>query len=169
MFVAGDRGDIQARGAQFYASRMLTSAWLGPSQSADDVYPAATSVRKAGYPLITAYAVHRSDGLWSVMLVNKDDQSHTVDVQFNVTDASSWFEGTVKVTTFGQRQYVWRSRGRHSRPDPDGGPITTAVDASRVSSQPLFSIPARSITVLTGSTSQERVCSTCRVTRRAPR
>ena len=170
MFVAGEHGDIHARGAQFHASRMLTRVWLGPPRSTDDLFIASTDARKAGYPLITAYAVRRASGEWSVLLVNKDDQPHAVDVRFESSGGSRRFDGSVKMTTFGDAQYVWRSLGRKSRPDPDGGPVTTVVDASRAQegSQPLCSIPARSMAVLTGSIAQNVATTALRVTRKAP-
>ena len=58
--------------------------------------------------LVTAYALHRPDGQWALMLINKDhDHSHPVGVVFQDKEANrtSSFAGQVTMITFGKEQY----------------------------------------------------------------
>ena len=147
MFAADARGAIRARTAQFGALEMLTKHWLGPAARAHELYPARTDVVTAAGPLVTAYAVRRPDGAWSVLLVNKDARERRVRVRFvdATTGSSAAFVRRVTRTTFGQAQYVWRSNGSRSLPDPNDPPAVATVAAAAS-----YAIPARSLTVLAG-------------------
>ena len=75
--------------------------------------------------LITAYAVLRPDGQWSLMLINKDyDNPHKVRVNFHDDDAKQdrFFVGPVTMITFGKAQYRWHSGLRDGYADPGGPP-----------------------------------------------
>jgi hypothetical protein len=104
----------------------------------------------AGHALVTAYAVKRPDGDWSLMLLNKDpSNAHSVKIEF--ADAGSkkvvHFAGPVTMVTFGAEQYVWHSQGPNSHADPDGPAATSTVNAN---SSGAFVLPRASITVLRG-------------------
>ncbi len=142
MFDADANAKILARTAQYYAGRMLTREWVAPGNREHDLYKATVSGsgRKG---LVTAYVVKRPDGLWSIMTVNKDSRPHSIAIHFG----RKRFAGTVTRTTFGSAQYVWRSKGAQSRPDPNDPPATTTMRASDAG---VYVIPAQSITVLRG-------------------
>jgi hypothetical protein len=110
--------------------------------------PSSADVKdKDGNVMVTSYAVHRPDGLWSLMLVNRDhDNAHTVKVAFqdSATKKTSRFVGPVNWTTFGSDQYVWKDDGANSHADPDGPPTGKRVTAAS------FELPKASITVLRG-------------------
>ncbi|MBV9407238.1 MAG: discoidin domain-containing protein, partial [Candidatus Eremiobacteraeota bacterium] len=130
MFAADDTAHIRARTAQFYGARMLTHEWLEPGDRVHALFPAATNMLRGNAPLVSAYAARRPDGTWSVLLVNKDMRAHDVRVEF--ADAARpgeppGFTGTVRRTTFGPQQYVWRSRGAQSSPSPNAPPLATSV------------------------------------------
>ncbi len=148
MFVADSKANIRARGATFFASQMIAQEWLQPGNRTHDLYPASTNVRRDGYPLMTAYAAHRPDGSWSVMLVNKDTKPRSVAVAFSdgATGQSKAFTSEVTMVTFGPAQYVWHARGAASAPAPEGPPARQTLSASST-----YTIPARSITVLRGA------------------
>jgi len=57
------------------------------------------------------------------------------------------FSGAVTMTTFGSEQYVWRSEGPASRPDPDLPPVKTTVQATPGYT---FTLPKASLNVLQG-------------------
>jgi hypothetical protein len=139
MFVAGNDARIRADGAQYFAAKMLAQQWVAPGNAVHELYPAAAT------RLISAYAVKRPGGEWSVMLVNKDSRAHTVGLDFHDGDTLRHFAGSVIRATFGSAQYVWHARGAASLPNPDG-PI--AVATIRASSA--YQIPPESITVLRG-------------------
>jgi hypothetical protein len=153
MFVADDKAVIHAKGAQFFAGQMLTQQWVAYSDGTDALYPASTNLTESGVQLMTAYAVKRHDGSWSVMLINKDDKPHDVSVRFvdygsGASGPSAGFAGNVTFATFGSAQYVWHQSGAASAPSPDGPPAISTIDDADGQS---FTIPADSITVLRGS------------------
>ena len=76
MFVADAKAHIRATDAQYRAAQMLTQEWVAPGDAVHQLFP-ATAGRD-----VSAYAVKRPDGTWSVMLVNKDSRPHTVPVSF---------------------------------------------------------------------------------------
>ena len=104
----------------------------------------------SGKTVITAYALHRPDGQWALMLINKDhDRSHRVRVEFDESSGRrSSFAGAVTTVTFGSEQYLWHENGRDSVPDPDGPPVSKAVEGG---SNATFVIPKASVTVLRGN------------------
>jgi len=97
---------------------------------------------------VTSYAVHRPDGNWSVMLVNRDESNaHTVHVVFDDAKGTRLFSGPVAFTTFGSEQYVWQDDGPNSHADPDGPPVGRIIPTD---AQTTFTLPKASITVLRG-------------------
>jgi hypothetical protein len=136
----------QAPLSQYFAAQMLTQDWSVPGAGTHVLYPASIA---GGDSWVAAYPLARPDGLWSLLLVNRDfENAHGVEVQFNTTGGSAWFSGSVTQTQFGPAQYAWIAKGRHSYPDPDGPPSTTAVSGG---SGATYNLPAASLTVLTGS------------------
>ena len=108
------------------------------------------SVDDARNTLVTAYAVSRPDGEWSILLVNKDSSNpHKIKIQFagDGQTTGMQFAGNVSVTTFGADQYVWHPDGAKSHADPDGPPAVSSLDAQPDTE---FQLPRASITVLRG-------------------
>ena len=143
MFAADANADIRARTAQFDAALMLTKQWVQEGDGAHDVYRASTSIARDGYQVVTAYALQRPDGQWSVMLVNKNDKPYHVRIQFDGLGARA-FAGPVTRVTWGSAQYAWRAQGAQSHPDPNDPPAVSTVDG------PMFEVPALSLTVFRG-------------------
>ena len=97
---------------------------------------------------MTSYAVHRPDGNWSLMLVNRNEtEPHTVRVAFEDAKANTRFTGPVTMVTFGSEQYVWKADGAKSYADPDGPPRATWLEGGP---QTTFTLPKASVTVLRG-------------------
>jgi hypothetical protein len=115
------------------------------------MFPSSTDIKDAeGNMLVTSYAVHRPDGNWSLMLVNRDETSpHTVRIQFDDSrnKQSTAFTGPVTLVTFGSEQYVWINDGPASHPDPDHPPVASTVAGGP---QGTFTLPKASVTVLRG-------------------
>ncbi|MGA9508455.1 MAG: hypothetical protein WBV55_07395 [Candidatus Sulfotelmatobacter sp.] len=115
------------------------------------MFPSSTDIRDAeGNMLVTSYVVHRPDGNWSLMLVNRDQtHSHAVRVQFENSNRkqNATFSGLVTFVTFGSDQYVWIDDGPNSHADPDHPPVGTALTAGPNAA---FTLPKASITVLRG-------------------
>ena len=122
----------------------------------------------AGHELITAYAVKRPDGQWSLMLVNRDQQAaHKVRIAFHGgADRAENFAGPVEVSTFGSGQYQWHpaqtrfmAHAEHAAEhtvvaftkgwaDPDGPIARTKETAGK---DTLYELPAASVTVIRGA------------------
>jgi hypothetical protein len=123
--------------------------------------------------LVTAYAVERPDGQFSIMLVNKDrDNDHSVRVTFAdpLNHRDRFFSGTVDRVVFGAAEYQWhpdpvppgaaplagrggqggggRGQGGSGHADPDGPPSKSTVTASGADT--LYQLPKASIIVLRG-------------------
>jgi hypothetical protein len=113
------------------------------------MFPSSADIQDSqGNVLVTSYAVHRPDGNWSVMLVNRDETNpHPVRLVFDDSGRSASFSGPVAFVTFGSEQYVWKNDGKNSRADPDGPPTGTTVAGGP---QATFVLPKASVTVLRG-------------------
>ncbi len=151
-FVADDTLNIHAYTSQYNASRVINLDWVKHGAGAHRLFSASADLSDgASHSLITAYPVQLPDGQWSVMVINKDQSNpHRVRLVFEGDSGiKESFFGSVTVTTFGSEQYVWRSEGSGSHPDPDLPPVHTAVQAR--SGDP-FSIilPKASLNVLRG-------------------
>jgi F5/8 type C domain len=137
---------VRARGAAYYALRLLTQEWTLPGNAAHGVYPVANSLGSAK-PLVTAYALRRPDASWSVLVVNKDPRPRQVRIRFSGRAETLGFAGTVAVATFGQNQYAWGGNGPTDVPNPDRGIERSTVAAGNS----VFTIAPRSLTVLRGA------------------
>ena len=128
-----------------------TQEWVQPGNGDHRVFPAASDVvDPAGHVLVTAYALERPDGQWSLLVVNKDQENaHPVRISFGGREgAERAFAGPVTVTTFGAAQYQWHARGRDGRADPDGPAARSTVAATQGT---VFDLPKASITVIRGA------------------
>jgi ribulose bisphosphate carboxylase small subunit len=151
-----DEGTMEIRGytSPYFAAHMINLEWVQHRAGLHTMFPASTDIKDSeGNLLVTSYAVHRPDGNWSLMLVNRDESdSHAVRVLFedskNKREAS--FSGPVTFVTFGSEQYVWINDGPNSRADPDNPPIATRLMGD---SGTIFTLPKASITVLRGKVS----------------
>src|SRR5882757_4250620 len=151
--------------AQFFVSQMINQEWL-QADGVNHLFPASSDITdSAGHTLVTAYAVKRPDGQWSVMLINKDQEnSHRVRVEFSGASSSrGQFSGTVEESLFGRAQYHW-DPGQHDfnahlpgslntpsqiyhggHADPDG-----PIAHKEISGDSTFELPAASVVVLRG-------------------
>ncbi len=155
---------------QYLATQVITKEWVQPVDAIHKLFKVVSDVRSDdGSTLITAYAIERPDGQWSVMLVNKDrDNDHAVKVTFAdpVSGHNHYFSGTVDRVVFGPAEYQWHrdpadavpaaepddedEGGRWGRghADPDGPPSKSTVTAS--GPETLYELPKASIIVLRG-------------------
>jgi hypothetical protein len=150
MFTTDHNWLIKQRTSQFFAAQMLTQEWAEPKDAEHRLFHAASDIKdNDGHVLVTAYAVLRPDGQWSLMLINKDyDNPHVVSIQFHDNDAKKdrSFVGSVARITFGKEQYEWHSAMRDGYADPDGPAARSTVPAGTDQ----FTLPAASMTVLRG-------------------
>jgi hypothetical protein len=144
-YVADENLHIRAYTAQYHASQLINLEWVQHRAGVHKLYPAGCDLKdEAGHTLITAYAVTRPDGQWSLMVINKD-QSNPHEVRLAFDDAKA-LSGPISMLTFGSEQYMWKSDGPNGHPEPNDPPVrTTVAEGSRS-----ITLPKASVTVLTG-------------------
>jgi hypothetical protein len=163
---------------QYLAAQVIAKEWVQPVDAIHKLYNVASGVQdKDGNTLVTAYAVERPDGQWSVMFVNKDqDHDHSVKIVFAdpVARHDRFFSGKVNRVVFGAAEYQWHpdpvpagaeatagddsaegGSGRRARGHaaPDGPPSKSTVQA--VGPDTLYELPKASIIVLRGQVGQD--------------
>ena len=153
MFTVDQNYQIRQRTSQFFAAQLLTQEWAQPVDEEHLLFNAASDLKDAeGHLLVTAYAVLRPDGAWSVLLVNKDyDQPHDVRVVFHDDEAKTdfGFDGSVERITLGKAQYQWHSAGKQGHADPDG---PAARSTAKGGKEAVYTLLPASVTVLRGKT-----------------
>jgi hypothetical protein len=147
MFLERDAGP-PSRLATYWGARMMAEEWAEPGRGAalpHQLFDVAIT-GSAGAPTITAYAVHRPDGEWAVILINKDpSRSATVRLRFRAGDRRMTFAGTTDLYRFGRAQYAWRAAG------PDGAPVRSRPPGHlRVAAGADVALPPWSLTVVRG-------------------
>jgi hypothetical protein len=148
-FVADEKYNIKGYTSPYFAAQMINREWVQHGSGIFHMFPSSSDIKDSdGNMLVTSYAVHRPDGNWSLMLVNRDENnSHTVRVIFGGSPQEASFEGDVRMATFGSEQYVWINDGPNSHADPDGPIVARTINAN---SQNTFLLPKASVTVLRG-------------------
>lgn len=136
---------------QYLAAQVITKEWVQPIDAPHRLFRVSSDVTDAtGNLLVTAYAVARPDGQWSVMLVNRDhDNDHAVKVVFAgpETRRERHFSGPVDRIVFGAAEYQWHPEQEGGHADPDGPPSRSVVTGG---ADTLYPLPKASIIVLRG-------------------
>lgn len=155
-FVANEKLEITGYTAEYFAGQLLNLDWVKHGAGVHQLYPAAGDLQdEAHHNLMTAYAVKRPDGAWSLLILNKDpSNAHAVSLAFEDGGKATamQFTGAVKMVTFGAAEYVWHSSGAASHADPDGPPKRS--EFAWTAGQKVV-LPKASITVLTGKVAAE--------------
>jgi hypothetical protein len=169
MFTVNRDYQVQQPLAQFFVAQLINLEWVQPGSGEHEMFSAKSDIDDgAGHALVTAYALNRPDGQWSVMAVNRDQQNaHRVKILFHDDGAQSAksFAGSVEIATFGSGQYQWhpaktRFMAHNELPaeypviaytqgnaDPDG-PIARSQQVA--GSETLYDLPAASVVVIRG-------------------
>jgi hypothetical protein len=151
LFMVDDHYQIQQPTSQFFAAQLMTQEWAQPKDAEHLLYAASGDVKDSeGHVLVTAYALKRPDGQWSVMVINKDyDQPHSVRVVFRDSEGhrDTGFNGPVSMITFGREQYRWHPARKKGYADPDGPPKRSEL---KVEQDTQYLLPPASVTVFRG-------------------
>ncbi|HST53778.1 MAG TPA: discoidin domain-containing protein [Pyrinomonadaceae bacterium] len=120
LLLMDDAGRIKYRLATYHAARMLTKLWAQPADEPLEVYTASADILNGKrQELVTAYALRRPDGRWSLLLVNKDPRrAWTVRVRLSDARArgDSYLRGPADLYQFSAAQYRWHSDGERGHP-----------------------------------------------------
>jgi hypothetical protein len=156
-FIPDENYYVKSYTAFYFIARLLNYEWAPHGTGTHQMFPSSADIEdKAGNALVTSYALTRPDGTWSVMLVNRDENNaHDVRVVFDDTAEGRHrsFTGSVKMTTFGAEQYVWREAGKDSHADPDGPEVARNIAAD---DKTIYSLPKASVTILRGKVTGPR-------------
>lgn len=169
MFTVDHDYQIKQPLSQFFASQIINHDWLNMTGAAHRIFPATSDMHDdAGHTFVTAYAVKRPDGEWSILLINKSQQTtQTVHLVFEDqdTNASTFLSGEIHEAVFGSQQYHWHpeqqdfnahpplsadlsaNQNSQGHADPDGPILRSTPHAGKDTT---FQIPAASIVVLRG-------------------
>jgi hypothetical protein len=151
MFSMNDDGNLTHRFATYFGAQLLTQQWTMPAGGTHEIYPAVANVRnQKGEALVTAYAVHRPDDLWSVLLINKDpERVYNVQVRFRneATKTIATFAGPLELYQYSQAQYVLNDDQQNPFPIKADPPAHTTISNPSAAVE----LPAFSITVLRGT------------------
>ncbi len=151
LFLSDDSRAIREPLPTYYGAQLLTQQWAQPGDGVHEIYPATAEPRDgAGRSLVTAYTVHRPDGQWATLLINKDLQkSHSVRVRFrnDKTGGVSAFQGRVSVYQYSPRQYMWQANGKKGHPIRNQPPQLTIQHGDFKTD---YTLPPYSLTVLRG-------------------
>ncbi|HVS20851.1 MAG TPA: hypothetical protein VHD88_03335, partial [Pyrinomonadaceae bacterium] len=157
LFFRDDRGHIKKPTATYWGARLLTQEWLKPGDEPHEIYPAVSNVRnKDGEELVTAYAVHRPDGLWALLLINRDpNRVFQASVIFRNTSSGSvrGFEGPLDLYQYSSQQYLLGGPPDNPYPVKADEPEHRIVQ-SRHLAGPQISLRPYSLTVLRGALSR---------------
>ncbi len=151
LFVADKNFEVKQYTSQYFAARLINLEWVKPGGEIHHCFRVSTDIRDAvGNEMLAAYALHRPDEEWSLMIVNRDQENaHEVRVVFenHAAHQERAFSGPVRMVTFGREQYRWHSNGSYGHADPDGPPATRTLEGGSGAS---FTIPKASLTILRG-------------------
>ena len=169
MFTINKDYQVQQYLSQYFASQLINLEWIKPGNDEHRVFSAKGDLADgAGRALLTAYALDRPDGDWSLLIVNRDQFApHQFRINFRDDAAHNVksFTGPVAISTFGSEQYKWHPATTvfmaHSasaaeqavfsntkgHADPDGPVVHITKDVSPDTS---YEIPAASIMVVKG-------------------
>ena len=156
LFSMNDDGSIGHRFATYFGARLLTQEWVQPGDGVHEIYPATSNVHNAnGEELITAYAVHRPDGLWSVLLINKDPkQAFQINLVFRkgLSGSRGGFDGRLDIFQYSNKQYMLSETLTNPYPVRAFEPEHRLVQ-SRSSTPTPITLPPYSLTVIRGKLS----------------
>ena len=96
---------------------------------------------------LSAYAVHRPDGLWSVLFINKDpERAYKVDLRFESGGRKVTHVGDepLELFQYSPAQYTLSYDASHPVPTKNDPPVSRPVSNDSIE------LPAYSLTVLRG-------------------
>ncbi len=146
LFLAANRREIRQRVAAYHAIHLLTHEWLQLGGERHEMYDASPIRSGAPDSLLSAYAVKRPDGAWSVLLVNRDARnSRRVRLRFSAAPGADAFAGTHDEWLFSREQYRWIPNGENGQPGRDRSPRHRKTRDSTIE------LPPYSLAVVRGS------------------
>ena len=144
LFLTDDQRRIRARVATYYGAQLMMREWVTPSGGDHTMFAAESDVHDSDdNELLSAYVVHRPDGTWSTMLVNKDpDRAFRVTLDFGAA-LGGRATGPRTVLSYSDAEYAWHADGTKGRPSKSMPPRASTRRAGET-----IVVPPYSLTVL---------------------
>jgi hypothetical protein len=123
IFLATNERAIRYPVAAYHAIHLITHEWLQLGPAPHAIYSASPMVAGETDSLLSAFAVKRPDGKWSVLLVNRDAaRARTVRLRFAADPNAAIVAGLHDEWLFSRAQYRWIANGVNGHPAPDHPP-----------------------------------------------
>jgi hypothetical protein len=152
LLLADEKGRAAYQMPTFHAARLLAGAWADPHGGTHRMFATRVSggfPRSRYGPLVSAYALYRPDGRWSLLLINRDANrpwSVVPSIREAAIGASRPFQGPLDLWQYSAAQYRWQEDGDQGHPTLDLPPSHQDLDSAAA---PLI-LPPYSISVLVG-------------------
>ena len=139
-------GDARWPMPAFFGAQLLTQKWAQPVNAEHRIFPTTSNVvDRSGREMVSAYTVLRPDGMWAIMLINKDPANgYAVRVEFRGDGSTSVLRGPLAIDQYSTANYSWHPDG------PNGYP--TRSDPPQFFTQTAMPVilPPYSLTVVRG-------------------
>jgi F5/8 type C domain len=143
------KGKKLNRLAGYYGIQLVAKEWMQPGSGVHEIYPVHIDEKDLAHPsAVSVYALHRPDGQWAVLAINKDPKhSERLKVSFKLSETQSpvTFTGKVDIFQFCREQYIWRADAENGHPIRSRPPVHLQDEASAS-----YELPPYSVTVLRG-------------------
>ncbi len=141
---AGADGKIGWRLPTYHGARLVGQEWLGAAEGVHSLYRARIAGAGADGSL-AAYAVHRPDGQWALLVLNKDAvRTRLASVRFEGAGKAGWL-GPHEVFQYSSRQYAWQPDRANGHPKFSEPPGQYRTEAGKPLS---LDLPPMSLTVV---------------------
>jgi len=146
----GEDGKIKWRLPTFYGAKLAGAEWLGAPDGVHSLYRTRVAGAAGSDARLAAYAVHRPDGQWAVLILNKDPvRARVADVRFRGADldAARW-QGPLDVFQYSPKQYAWISNRDDGHPAHSEPPARYKTESGKPA---VLNLPPMSLTVVRGN------------------
>ncbi|MBI4724155.1 MAG: discoidin domain-containing protein [Rhodomicrobium sp.] len=145
----GPDGAVRWRLPPYYGGKLVAEEWLGAPEGVHMLYPAQAAGAGGSDASVAAYAAHRPDGQWALLILNKDDsRERTASVSFDDGKSGSAWRGPHDVFQYSPSQYKWKPNKDEGYPEISEPPVKTQTS----SQEPLsLRLPPMSITIVRGT------------------
>jgi hypothetical protein len=143
LFEADEEGRAKWPMPTYFAMRLL-AFWAKPGDQSHKLFPTRSIIADhRGRSLVSSYAVQNSEGMWSVLLVNKDpNRDHSIRIDFASSRTRGQFVGSVTIEQYSRNQYTWKSAGQHGHPIRTDPPSHFTLPAGLPVTLPAYSLTA---------------------------
>jgi hypothetical protein len=154
LFSMDDDGNIEHRFATYFGARLMTEDWLKAGNELHEMYAASSDLKdESGNEVIAAYPVRRPDGLWSLLLINKDPKrSFEVNLVFRkgANGREMTMKPPIELYQYSEEQYQLGGSPKNPYPTRAQEPTHQVI---RSSNRPKnLNLPPYSLTVVRGAT-----------------